>query len=114
VTAQEAFELSGLNIPAGWEFTEIKRLGKVCGFICTKESEVHCWRMSDMSGKWFTRQDVERLLVPMLIEYGEITTKVMRLNSAGHQFVQRLGFVKIGDDGTSIIYNCKRLKHARY
>jgi hypothetical protein len=99
--------------PDGWDFFPVYRHGELAGFFCTRENEIHCYRLSNYAGRWFTRQDLERLTKPLFDKYGEIITKVRDANDTGHEFVERLGFVPYDTDSECILYRAERIKHAR-
>jgi len=114
MTPELAAEMMGMrNFPEGWSFEEIRRNGQLAGWVSIKGAEVHCFRVDDFAGKWLTRQDVARILGPVMKKYGHVLTKVRRQNLCGHEFVKRLGFVPATDDGAHIHYRAERLKHAR-
>ena len=102
-----------LPIPNGWTEHPVLREGQQVGFFCVMGNEIHCYRVESFNGRWLTRQDIERLTAPLIQQYGHVTTKVRKANSAGHRFVTRLGFKAMADDGTNIHYKAERLHHAR-
>lgn len=108
MTRHEATLIAG-PIPDGWDFVPVRDVG----FFTVKGSEIHCWRRPEASGRWLTRQDVERITRPLIARFGRVTTKVRKGNTAGHAFVHRLGFSKIGEADGCITYTAERMKHAR-
>lgn len=101
------------EFPEGWEFIEIHRRGELAGFLCIKGDEIHCYRKEAHRGHWLTRQVLERHVQPLIDKYGKATTTVRTENAQGHFFVQRLGFVQVGERDGLTRYELKRLKHAR-
>lgn len=113
MTKEEAEALIGCEFPEGWSFQEIRRNGELAGFFCTKENEIHCHRLESYSGRWLTRQDIERLIRPLFLRHGVLKTKVRRHNDVGHAFVQRLGFEPVGADALCVYYEARKINHAR-
>lgn len=99
--------------PDGWDFHEVRQGGVLAGFFCTKGAEIHAFRVPEFRGRWLTRQAIERVIAPILAEFGEIKTAVRIENLAGHEFVTRLGFVATGQDDRNINYMTKKVHHAR-
>jgi hypothetical protein len=113
VKQEDAEQMIGAKLAGCWDVVEVKRAGKRVGFFIVCGNEIHCFRVDDAKGRWITRQDLERLTKPVFKKFGALTTRVRKENEQGHTFVQRLGFVPVGDDAATIHYECKRLKHAR-
>lgn len=114
MNAAQAAELLGVDeFPEGWSFVEITRRGEVAGFLCIKGNEIHCYRKEAHRGHWLTRQVLERNVQPLIDRHGKATTTVRTENTQGHAFVQRLGFVRVGEQDGLTLYEVKRLKHAR-
>lgn len=113
MTQQEAERLLGFSVGDGWTFTAVNRGGELAGFVMQRGAEVHAYRLPSFNGRWFTRQDVERVLLPILKTHGEVTTKVRADNTTGRKFVTRLGFVKVGDSSDVHIFRATRFNHAR-
>lgn len=112
--ADEAARLLGWEVvPDGWGFIEIHRGGMLSAFVLIKGNEIHVHRLSAFKGRWLTRQDVERICLPLIAEYGEIRTTVLSKNDVGHAFVQRLGFTRTHESRGVVHYRTERLKHAR-
>lgn len=107
----QAESLLGFPLDDGWTLHEVRR-GKLAGFVLQKGSEVHAWRMPQFTGRWFTRGDVRRILLPILAEFGVLTTKVRQGNETGYRFVTRLGFVPVGSEGGNVLYEARSLNHA--
>ena len=103
-----------MQIPEGWTEHPIYRDGCQVGFFCVQGNEIHCYRLESAKGRWITRQDLERLTVPLFKQYGCIITKVRKANTIGHRFVTRLGFAATASDDLNIYYRAERLHHARY
>ena len=115
LTRSQAAELMGVaEFPDGWDFTPVYRKGRLAGFFCTQAAEIHCFRLESFRGSWLTRQDIERLTIPLFAEFGCVLTKVRTENLQGHSFVKRLGFLPVGEDLASIHYKAERLNHARH
>lgn len=114
MTQSEAESLTGYKFPDGWEFVEILRGGELAGFFCTKGDEIHCHRIESFSGRWLTRQDIERIITPIFTKFCTIKTKVRKQNSIGHRFVQRLGFSHVAEDEFCIFYEARSINHARH
>lgn len=114
MNAAQAAELLGVDeFPNGWSFVEIDRRGELAGFLCIKGDEIHCYRKEAHRGHWLSRQVLERHVQPLIDKYGKATTTVRTENAQGHFFVQRLGFVRVGEEDGLTRYELKRLKHAR-
>lgn len=109
----EVDQLLGGSLPDGWEVVEIMRSGELAGLFCTKENEIHCHRIESFAGRWLTRQDIERLIQPLFVRFGFLKTKVRKQNMIGHEFVQRLGFKPVSDDGLCVFYESRKINHAR-
>jgi len=114
MTGADAARMMGVpSFPTGWQFHEVHRRGALAGFFCTKANEIHAFRLPEFDGWWLTRQAIERVIAPILAEFGEIKTAVRIENLAGHAFVTRLGFAAIGRDDKNINYMTKKVNHAR-
>ncbi len=114
MTADEAARLLGWeSFPDGWDFVEIHRSGKLAAFVMVKGSEIHVHRLPEHAGTWLTRQDVERICLPLIEKFGAVTTTVMSKNNRGHYFVGRLGFTKTHEENGLVHYRTERLNHAR-
>lgn len=100
-------------LPPEWSVQWVKRYGRPVAFWAVKGNEIHCCRDPLYSGFWLTRQDIERLIVPLLERYGHLTTTVRSENQTGHAFVQRLGFVKKHEKDGLTHYRAERINHAR-
>lgn len=103
----------GVQVPPGWDVTPIYRRGQLAGFFCVQGNEIHAYRSEAFSGRWLTRQDLERLTRPLFKRYGYLRTKVRDQNKTGHRFVTRLGFVEVGRAHGMTYYEAQRLNHAR-
>ena len=68
--------------------------GKPAGVIFVKGSEIHACVSSWAHGRWFDRR-AARVLNEVIEIHGKATTKAT--TKAGVEFVQRLGFVRVGD-----------------
>ena len=113
--ADEAARLLGWElVPDGWGFVEIHRDGKLAAFFLVRGNEIHVHRLPAYKGRWLTRQDVERVGLPMIAEHGAIVTTVMLVNAAGHKFVQRMGFTRTHEKDGIVHYRTERLTHARH
>lgn len=113
MTKEEAETLLGFQITDGWIFHEVRRFGKLAGFIMQKDAEVHCYRCPEYAGRWGTRQTIESILKPVIDKYGHATTMVRKDNLQGHRFVQRLGFHATSETDKIVTYKAERLNHAR-
>lgn len=109
----QAERLLGFSIEPGWTFATIERGGELAAFVMHKGSEVHVHTVAGFAGRWLTRQDVERVLLPILKTYGEVTTKVSADNLTGQRFVERLGFVRVGEAPGVHLFRATRFNHAR-
>lgn len=105
--------LQAAALADGWEVREIYRAGVLAGFFVVRDNEVHAWRNPEFSGRWLTRQDVERITAPLLAAHGHVVTSVRIRNRTGHRFVRRLGFVCVGRTVSLALYRAERLNHAR-
>lgn len=108
-----AEECLGFKLPEGWQVHTITRDGRQAGFALVKDNEVHAWREPTFTGRWGTRQDIERVIQPLLDQYGHVTTKVTAKNPVGNRFVTRLGFVKTHEQDGINHYRADRINHAR-
>ncbi len=113
MTQDEAERLLCFKVEPGWTFVPIRRAGELAGFVMQQGPEVHVHRLPAFTGRWFTRQDVERVLLPILKTHGEVTTKVRADNLTGQKFVTRLGFVRVGEGPGVHLFRATRLNHAR-
>lgn len=80
------------------------------GCIISLEAEVHACILPEHRGKWATKARVNKILSPVLKEYGYVITKVPHRKSWGHKFVQKLGFEEVGKDELTTIYRLEKLK----
>lgn len=110
----EAEALSGYQFTPGWEFHDIKREGQLSGFVMTKDNEVHVFRLPAFNGRWFVRGDIDRVLEPLVRQFGCVVTKVMNQNKAGRRFCKRIGFVETSVDGDVVNMKLERWNHARH
>ena len=113
MTQEDAEKLTGMKFTPGWFFHEIKRHESLAGFVMQQGNEVHVFRLSEFDGRWFTRQDVERVMAPILSQYGEVVTKVRKTNQTGRAFCERIGFKPVAEDDHVIHYKAERFNHAR-
>jgi hypothetical protein len=113
MTEQEASSLLGFAVPDGWKFIEIHRGGTLAAFVLVKGAEIHVSRLPEFKGRWLTRQDVERICLPIIKQFGHVKTAVMASNSAGQAFVQRLGFNRQHESNGIVHYRTEKVKHAR-
>lgn len=114
MNASDAARMMGIaSFPDGWTFHEVHRCGVLAGFFCTKGNEIHAFRVPEFRGRWLTRQSIERVIAPILAEFGEIKTAVRVENLTGHEFVTRLGFRPESQDDRNINYITKKVNHAR-
>jgi hypothetical protein len=113
MTQDEAQALLGYQIEPGWTVHEVRRAGALAGFILQKGCEVHAWRSPLYRGCWLSSRVLQRVLEPIVREFGAATTKVRAHNATGHASVQRLGFEQTGEQGGCVLYAGRRFKHAR-
>jgi hypothetical protein len=111
--AQRSRRGSVIPIPQGWTEHPIYQGDQQVAFFCTKDAEIHCYRLEEFAGRWYPHKEIERITRPIFAEFGCLLTKVRKSNEQGHEFVKRLGFYPVSDDGQHIYYRAERLKHAR-
>ena len=83
----------------GWQFFD-------CGgaVVMALEDEVHVAAPPERRGLWLKRADIREVLGGILARFGRARTSVMQDNSAGHMFVRRFGFERIGERGELVLY----------
>ena len=94
----------------GWKVVPIERDGEVVATILMRGNEIHC--AAKEPGKWLSRKVLRDSIGAILEQHGICTTAVMADNSAGHAFVQRLGF-KRTTSGEVVRYELKEMTHVR-
>ena len=94
----------------GWKVAPIERDGKMVATILMRGNEIHC--AAKEPGKWLSRKVLRDSIGAILEQHGICTTAVMADNSAGHAFVQRLGF-KRTTSGEIVRYELKEMTHVR-
>jgi ribosomal protein S18 acetylase RimI-like enzyme len=114
MTQDEAEALCGLRFGPGWTFYEVRRAGKLAGFVMERDGEMHAWRSPAFTGRWLTRADVQTLLGGVINRYGCATTRVPASNETGQRFVERLGFERMGEHAGVVTYKAVRLQHAKH
>ena len=102
-----------IPIPQGWTEHPIYQGGQQVAFFCTKDAEIHCYRLEEFAGRWYPREEIERITWPIFAEFGCVLTSVRRANVQGHRFVKRLGFYPVAEDDKTIYYRAERLTHAK-
>ena len=91
----------------GWEFLDVR--GAV---VMRKGPEVHAAAPDAVKGCWITRPVIKAVLVDTLKRFGHVVTSVSDDNSAGHEFVKRLGFVESGHTPSCTYYTLRECRHA--
>lgn len=76
-----------------------------------KGPEIHIAALPQYKGKWALR-GMTKFLLDLINKYGYASTKVMKDNFIGQEFVERLGFFNVGEDTHSIHYIIKKACHA--
>ncbi len=94
-----------------WDIEPIIVDGRVVGGVMTRGDEIHVGVIPEGRRRWLTRSLVRKTLGHVMNRYGRATTKVMRDNAAGHQFVTRLGFRKCAEDADLVYYVCKDMSN---
>lgn len=94
----------------GWRVIPVERGGEIVATIMTRGDEIHC--ATKTPGKWLSRKVLRESIGEILKQHGTCVTAVMSDNAAGHAFVQRLGFKRIGG-GDVVRYELKEMTHVR-
>jgi len=94
----------------GWKVIPVEKNGDTVATLLIRGSEIHC--ATKTPGKWITRKLIRESLGEILQTHGICTTAVLGDNAAGHAFVQRLGFKRIGG-GDVVRYELKEMTHVR-
>jgi len=104
--------LLGFEIDKDWTIQEIFRFSELAGFALIKDNEIHCWRHPEFDGIWLTKHTIQKVIQPLIDNYGCVVTKVRNVNNTGHKFVTRLGFKKVSENDYYTDYRIERLTHA--
>jgi len=87
---------------AGWEVVPVMVDGALAGAVLIDGPELHACILPAYFGRWLTRAVLRKTLHQVLVQHGRAITRTTSGNDAGHAFVARLGFQKIGDvDGVA-------------
>ena len=113
IPKEEAEKLIKLCFDSSWNFYKVSKENSLSGIVLIKDNEIHCWRSPTFKGRWITRQDIENTLGTLIKKYSFVKTSVLKENSVGHKFVQRLGFKPVKEDEKVIYYETEYLNHAR-
>lgn len=95
---------------AGWDITPLHIEGEVIGAVMTKGDEIHVGYKG--SPRASIRGHIRKTLNRLIGLYGHAVTKVAQGNELGLRFCERLGFVKTGSDGQSILMRCEKVTYA--
>lgn len=91
-----------------WDATPINVNGKPAGVLLIKGPELHAcvakWAHGLWVGKWLFRA-----IDKVVSQYGYAETRVRRGAVAGHEFVKRLKFERLREEGDVVIY--RKVKH---
>ena len=93
-----------------WDILKADAGGKLAAIGITKGPEFHV--VAIQPGKWASRRLFSETLGKAIRNYGYAETSVMKGNAEGEKFVQRIGFVKVGENGMTTIYRLEKVKHA--
>lgn len=89
-----------------WEVIPLHENGQIIGGVLLKENEVHVGYGE--KPKASIRPYIKEILGGVIDKYGFAVTKVQAGNPRGLRFCERLGFVKIGEEGGTIRLRCDR------
>jgi len=89
-----------------WEVIPLHENGQVIGGVLVKDNEVHIGYGE--KPKASIRQHLRKTLGVVLDKHGFAITTVQAENEAGLRFCERLGFVKLGEEGGTIRLRCDR------
>ena len=92
---------------AGWEFVDVG--GAV---VMIRGAEMHVGAVPESRGRWFSRRAVA-VMADVLARHGRVETLVQMDHAPGHTFARRLGFEQVGECGTMIRYELRKLRHAK-
>lgn len=87
-----------------WNVQLFRDGDKPVGMLMTKGQEIHVAIGNNHRRRWLSRRLIREVLGGIISEHGHATTKVMRDNAKGIDFVERLGFKKERQDDLMIYY----------
>jgi len=93
----------------GWDVMPVRDGQELIGSILSKENEVHiglCKKPRSSIGRY-----IRAAMRKAIDNHGFAITSVQAQNSEGLRFCERLGFVKVGEKGGSILLCCDRSKY---
>lgn len=79
----------------GWQCTVAQRAGVDVAVVLSKGTELHMASLTDK--KAISRKNVRDFVLPILLEYGFVTTRVP-IAETDHKLRERLGFLKTWSD----------------
>lgn len=92
---------------AGWDLVDVG--GAV---VMIRGAEMHVGAVLEARGRWACNAITRRLIRRTFDRFGRVETFVMKDHQPGHEFVQRLGFMPVGDSAETIRYELRTLRHA--
>lgn len=90
---------------ADWEVVGVRG-----GAVLVRENEVHVAVKDEARGRWLSRKLIRQILGKMLEHYGVVKTSVKNDNGPGREFVERLGFERVGSDEGKVSYELRALR----
>jgi len=88
-----------------WEVIPLKLNNSIIGGVMVKDNEIH---VSMKSPKSSVRGLIKQTLAKVIEQHGYAVTKVDSKNSKGLRFCERLGFVKLHEQGGITLMKCER------
>jgi hypothetical protein len=93
-----------------WAVIPLYENGQIIGGVLAKDNELHvgCGEKPKASARSY----IKEILGGVIDKYGFAVTTVQADNSAGLRFCERLGFVKLGEEGGTIRLRCDRSNYS--
>lgn len=95
-----------------WKIRPVIVEDSLAGMIASKNTEIHACILPEFRGRWFSRHVYKQTILPILKQYGFVTTAVPDDKPHGHGFVQKFGFTRTHRDGKFTFYRMERSKWA--
>lgn len=89
-----------------WDVLPLHEHGELIGGVLAKGNELHVGYARQPRAT--IRPYIRAILGKALEEHGVVLTSVQAENIVGQRFCERLGFVKIGEEGGTIRLRCDR------
>ena len=87
-----------------WEIEPIIAGGELTGCALALRDQIHIAVKPEHQGRWARREMVARFLAGRIAEYGPIKAWMFKDNPKALRFVERLGFKRVEDNETQILF----------